>query len=152
MRTSTKSSKKEIIKPERVAPFIQRASSWRIPKKPTKTKIHKYRLQPEDARVFLTALIAEEMPEILRGQLELAKGIHMARNIVVDEVTGEVIEAEVYREKPSTESAKYLIDQVIGKAKEKLEINATLRTLVDVVNDLESQEDQLSLAERNKRA
>lgn len=142
----------EILEPERVAPFIQRAASWRLPKKDPKTNKRKYMLKPEDARVFLTALIAEEMPEILRGQLELAKGIHMARNIVVDEVTGEVIEAEVYREKPSTESAKYLIDQVIGKAKEKLEINATLRTLVDVVNDLESQEDQLSLAERNKRA
>ncbi len=148
MRTNTK-DQEESVEVERLTPLLKKG--WR----PGLTKGMKYKptVKLNDARSMLNDAIIRELPDILKGQIELAKGIHMARHVVVDELTGEVVEAEVFREKPDTPAAKFLIDQLIGKAKEKVEINATLRTLVDVVNDLELQGDleQLSLAERNKR-
>ncbi len=149
MSTNSK-LQKQLVEAEIVRPLLKNGYRQRGP---AKGAVYKQTVKLTDARQMLNDAIIRELPDILRGQIDMAKGIHMARNVVVDEVTGDILEVDVYREKPDVQSAKFLIDQLIGKAKEKVEINATLRTLVDVVNDLEYQADEanLSLEERNAR-
>lgn len=95
----------------------------------------------EDARNYLDQAIREQLPEILQGQIELAKGIYVGSgSVAIDEETGEIISGAVYRKPPDVKAAKFLVDQLVGKAKQSVEVNGTLRTLVDVINDLENEE------------
>jgi hypothetical protein len=75
-------------------------------------------IKAEEARKYLTTRVAEELEPILTGQIELAKGAYY-----------EVIDGEgkkiVYRRLPDSNSAKYLMDQTIGKAKESIDMTVT---------------------------
>lgn len=73
-------------------------------------------VKAEEARNYAVQRIAEELEPILAGQIEMAKGAYY-------EETTEDGERIVYRQMPDPRVASFLINQVIGKAKETTELN-----------------------------
>lgn len=85
-------------------------------------------------------IVRPHLGEILRGQIELAKGAYTHKEII-DPDTGEVQEILSYKQPPNQKAGEYLFNQVIGKPKDRVEIEGEVRTLVDVIRDLESNDE-----------
>lgn len=66
----------------------------------------------ERARSFALEKIEKELEPIIDASIALAKGIY---------VEGE--DGKVYKQKPDTQAIKHLVDQIIGKAKESVDLN-----------------------------
>src|SRR3990167_1806301 len=77
-------------------------------------------IKAEEARKYIVQRVSDELEPILSGQIELAKGVW---------IEGE--EGRVYQKPPDIQSAKNLIDQAYGKAKETVEVESTTRLLLD---------------------
>ena len=73
-------------------------------------------IKAEEARNYAVQRIAEELEPILSGQIEMAKGAYY------EEITDDG-ERIVYRQMPDPRVASFLINQVIGKAKETTDLN-----------------------------
>lgn len=73
-------------------------------------------IKAEEARNYAVQRIAEELEPILAGQIEMAKGAYY-------EETTEDGERIVYRQMPDPRVASFLINQIIGKAKETTDLN-----------------------------
>jgi len=76
----------------------------------------------EKARELLVRTVVKNLRPILKSQVESAKGLWYEKITP----TGSIC---VYKERPNTESAKYLIDQTIGKAKESIQIESIILQL-----------------------
>lgn len=74
-------------------------------------------IQAEQARAYLINRIATELEPIVTGQIEMAKGINYVGKIGKKK-------AVIYTKLPDSYTAKYLLDQAAGRAKETLEVNA----------------------------
>ena len=72
-------------------------------------------IKAEEARKYLVQRVADELEDILAGQIELAKGIYYETG------TGEDIK-RVYQKHPDTKVAEYLLNQLIGRPTEFSEI------------------------------
>jgi hypothetical protein len=75
-------------------------------------------IKAEEARKYLCERVAGEMEEILAGQIELAKGVYS------EVETGEGYR-RIYRKPPDPKAAAYLLNQLVGKAKETLSMDFT---------------------------
>lgn len=73
-------------------------------------------IKAEEARKYAVTRIAEELEPILTGQIELAKGSYYE----TEDENGEKV---VYRQLPDPRVAAFLLNQVIGKPKETMDMN-----------------------------
>ena len=81
-------------------------------------------IKTEEMRKYLVETVAREFGPIVKGQIDLAKGVWVAV-----EKDGVIVDA--YQKPPDSVAANKLIDQSIGKAKETLEVESTTRLLLD---------------------
>lgn len=104
-----------------------------------KGQVGNHTLLAQEMRRRLIEKVYENFDPILDGQMELAKGLFHAEHPVLDESTGLMVRAKkIVKEKPDAGTAKYLLDQIIGKAKETIEHTGNLTTIVQLVTELES--------------
>ena len=73
-------------------------------------------IKAEEARKYLNERVAAEIEDIVAGQIELAKGIY-------SEVETDEGYRRIYRKLPDSKAAEYLLNQVIGRAKESIDMN-----------------------------
>ncbi len=73
-------------------------------------------IKAEEARNYAVKRISEELEPILTAQIEMAKGVHYE---IEDESGVKVI----YRELPNAQVAAYLLNQLIGRPKETMDMN-----------------------------
>ena len=90
-------------------------------------------LLAEKMRTELTKTVHKEFKPIIRAQIDLAKGLVEERPVKLEDGS---VAPRFYRARPLVESAKYLLDQAIGKAKESIEHSGSM-TLVDFVKNTE---------------
>ncbi len=102
-----------------------------------KGSVASHTLLAQEMRRKLIEGLAANFDPILAGQIELAKGAFHAENPVLDEVTGNMVRAKIIKDKPDASVARYFIDQVLGKAKETVEVSGNLTTIVQLVTELE---------------
>ncbi len=74
-------------------------------------------ISAEKAREYTVKRIAEELEPLLTGQIELAKGLYTE---IEDEQEGI---KKVYQKAPDYRVGAFLLNQLIGKAKETSDIN-----------------------------
>ncbi len=72
-------------------------------------------IKAEEARNYAVQRIAEELEPILSGQIEMAKGAYYQ----TEDEEGRKI---VYRQLPDPRVASFLLNQIMGKAKETAEV------------------------------
>lgn len=75
-------------------------------------------IQSENMRKFVIDEISKKMSPILQAQIDAAIGISVS---VKDKVTGKIV--KTYLKAPDTTVGQYLLNQVIGKPKETLDLN-----------------------------
>lgn len=68
-------------------------------------------LAAEQARAHMAKRIADELDPILDAQIESAKGLHY-----------ETKDKKVFTREPDVAAGKYLVDQLVGKAKESVDV------------------------------
>ncbi len=73
-------------------------------------------IKAEEARKYLVNRIAEELEPILMGQIELAKGAYY-------EVDGPEGKKVIYQKLPDQSASTYLLNQLVGRAKETMDLN-----------------------------
>jgi hypothetical protein len=71
----------------------------------------KHTIASEKAREYLVEAIAEHLAPIVAAQIEAAKGVFYVGK-----------EGKVYTRLPDTKVGEYLLNQIAGKAKEKIEL------------------------------
>lgn len=84
---------------------------------------------PDAVRALLVTKVNESWENILQAMIDLATGIYV-QDIKYDDA-GSPIDQRVYRQKPDKDMQKYLADQVIGKAKESMNIEGKIQLLMD---------------------
>ena len=72
-------------------------------------------IKAEEARKYLVQRVADELEDILTGQIELAKGIYQ-------KVEEGVSSTRVYQKLPDFSVAEYLLNQLVGRPKEVTEM------------------------------
>lgn len=84
--------------------------------------------------------VSERFAPIVQAQIDLAEGVLLAEpgTIVTDPISGKVYSARVYREKPDSKSLTYILDQSVGKPKETIEHQGEIKSVVQLVMDLEN--------------
>jgi hypothetical protein len=73
-------------------------------------------IKAEEARKYMISRITEELEPILTGQIELAKGLY-------HETTDDEGKRRVYHQPPDSRVAAYLLNQLVGRPKETLDMN-----------------------------
>ncbi len=84
---------------------------------------------PEEMRTLLVNATKEHWDDLMEAMVNLAKGVYV-QDIKVDDA-GSPIDVKVYRQKPDKDVAKYLMDQVIGKPKESMNVEGKINLIVD---------------------
>lgn len=93
------------------------------------SKFEKQNEIPDQVRALLVNKVQENWDELLEAMMNLAKGVYV-QDIKLDD-NGNTIDQKVYRQKPDREVGKYLMDQVIGKPKESMNIEGKINLIVD---------------------
>jgi hypothetical protein len=75
-------------------------------------------IKAEEARKYMNERISSELEPIITSQIEMAKGMYY-------EVIDEEGVKKVYRNLPDPRAATYLLNQLVGKAKETMDMNVT---------------------------
>ncbi len=83
-------------------------------------------IQAETTREYFVTRVTEELEPIATAQIEAAKGIYVEE---IDQETGDRI--RVYRRAPDIKAGEYLLNQVVGKAKETVEVHSPVRLRID---------------------
>lgn len=102
-----------------------------------KGKLDPKTIEKHKMRDYLIQRVASEFGPIMDAQIELAKGVRVAKEITMNDEEGNEISSTVivYQKPPDREAAKMLIDQSIGKAKESVELSGhvdfSLKKLAD---------------------
>lgn len=84
---------------------------------------------PEEMRQKLMEATEKDWNELMEAMMNLAKGVYV-QDIKTDDA-GSPIDVKVYRQKPDKDVAKYLMDQVIGKPKESMNVEGKINLIVD---------------------
>lgn len=87
-------------------------------------------------RELLAKRVRREFKPILDAQIDLAKGILVKKKVTLP--NGKTYDS-YYEKKPEHEPAKYLVDQTIGKPKEIVEHSGEVKSIVEIVSELDSQ-------------
>lgn len=81
------------------------------------------RMQAEMRREF-TRSARDVFPDLIKAQIELARGVWVEETAIVEDKDGKKKEVRrVYKRPPSQEAVKYVMDQAIGKPKESHDHN-----------------------------
>lgn len=84
---------------------------------------------PEALRGLLVNAVYDDYQELIDAMMDLAKGVQVLE-IQIDD-NGVEIPGRVYKQKPDKEVGKYLMDQVVGKAKESMNIEGKINLTID---------------------
>ncbi len=84
---------------------------------------------PDQVRALLVAEVQKNWPDLLQAMVDLAKGIYV-EDIKMDS-NGSPVDSRVYQKSPDRDVAKYLMDQVIGKPKESMNIEGKINLIMD---------------------
>ena len=84
-------------------------------------------------REELVKTVRREFKPIIKAQIDLAKG-HVIENEI--KVNGKTYK-RYYLRSPDIASSKYLLDQTLGKAKESLELSGEIKTIAEVISELD---------------
>lgn len=85
-------------------------------------------------RESLQKKVSKEWKEILQGQIDLAKGVVIKKQVQLS--NGKMVD-KYYQERPDIQAGKLLMDQTIGKPKEQIEHSGSIKSIVEIVNDLD---------------
>lgn len=102
-------------------------------------KVPEENSETSEMRGIMTSAVKEDFDEIVAGQIELAKGLHVKEYVrdrktgefKTDPATGIPLMTKVFLRPPDREVGKYLIDQVIGKAKETKVMEGRVNFILD---------------------
>jgi len=83
----------------------------------------KYTIAAEKAREYLVNTIAEHLTPIMSAQINATKGLFYIGK-----------EGKVYSRLPDTKVGEYLLNQVAGKAKEKVEVSSDDKPYVIILD------------------
>lgn len=84
-------------------------------------------------REDLVKTVKKEFRPIIKSQIELAKGVYVEGTFKLND--GSTIK-RYYKTKPDVSAAKNLIDQAIGKPQESLKVEGEIKTITEIVEDL----------------
>jgi hypothetical protein len=82
---------------------------------------HKKTIAQEQALEFLREKIRRDFDELYEAKIALAKGVYIIKP--VEDNLGKVINAKAFKEKPDGQSIEYLFSLVVGKPKEKMDVD-----------------------------
>jgi hypothetical protein len=85
----------------------------------------RHTLQAEQARAYVISRVVNDLLPIMDAQIDAAKGLWY------EEITKEG-KRRIYKAKPDIFAGKNLLDQVIGKAKETVEVQGDIILKLDV--------------------
>lgn len=115
-------------------PFKATNKGGRIPGAGRKKAGHT--IAAEAARAYVVQRVVTEIKPIMDAQVDLAKGIY------VEEKNDKGERVRVYQKEPDTVSAKYLLDQTIGRAKETIEMNSKLG-IFQIIQQLDAKHSEM---------
>lgn len=93
----------------------------------------------QEMRKMLTASAREVFGELVKAQIDLAKGVYVEEMVMEPTGKGKKMKTKrrVYRRPPSQEAVKYVMDQAIGKPKETKELDVNDKRAL-TMDDLEA--------------
>lgn len=85
-------------------------------------------VEKELNRSFLVKKVSAEKEAIIQAQIESAKGLYIEQ--VIDGIM-----TKVYRKSPDTKAGEYLLNQVIGKPTESIDIKGEITSKVVILDE-----------------
>ena|SRR3990167_5659531 len=87
-------------------------------------------------REELVKRVKKEFKPILLAQIDSAKGLAVHKAVTTS--SGRVVD-HYYDRVPHLDSSKYLLDQALGRPKESLELSGEVKTIAEVVSELDEE-------------
>ena len=98
-----------------------------------KGSVQQSTLMARKMREELIKTVRKEFQPIIKSQIESAKGVYVEGTFKLND--GSTIK-RYYKTKPDVSAAKALIEQAIGKPQESLKIEGEIKTITELVEDL----------------
>lgn len=92
---------------------------------------HKKTIEQEMALEILRKEIRKYWGELIKTKVELAKGIYVEKKVPVGKGAKKML-VIVYKKTPDGKSLEWLIEMVVGKPKESVEVSGEVKTKVDL--------------------